>query len=79
MCSVGIAAQTIMLAAKSIDHDTTPMDGFDFDAFGKLINLPELPEDHTVAMFIVEGVALEASKLRPTQLPMDEIVIHNSF
>jgi hypothetical protein len=31
------------------------MDGFDYDAVGKLINLPE---DHVVAMFVVLGKAL---------------------
>ena len=40
MRSCGIAAQTLMLAAKSMGYDSCPMDGFDFDAVGKLINLP---------------------------------------
>ena len=40
MRSCGIAAQTIMLAAKEMGYDTCPMDGFDFDAVSKLLNLP---------------------------------------
>jgi nitroreductase len=76
MRSAGIAAQTIMLAAKSMGYDTCPMDGFDYDAVGELINLPD---DHTVAMFVVVGKAIEPAKPRPTQLPMDEIIINNRF
>lgn len=76
MRTAGIAAQTIMLAAKSMGYDTCPMDGFDYDAVGKLINLPD---DHTVCMFVVVGKALEPAKPRPTQLSMEEIVIINKF
>ena len=76
MRSAGIAAQTIMLAAMSMGYDTCPMDGFDFDAVGRLINLPE---DHAVAMFVVVGKAQQPAKPRPTQLSMDETVIINRF
>lgn len=76
MRSAGIAAQTIMLAAKSMGYDTCPMDGFDFDAVGKIINLPE---DHAIAMFVVVGKAEKSAKPRPTQLTMDEVMITDSF
>lgn len=76
MRSCGIAAQTIMLAAKEMGYDTCPMDGFDFDAVGKLINLPE---DHTPAMFVVIGKALKEASTRGGQLDMNEVVIYNKF
>ena len=76
MRSAGIAAQTIMLSAKSMGFDTCPMDGFDYDAVGKLINLPE---DHVVAMFVVVGKAVQPAKPRPTQLTTDEVVIADRF
>lgn len=76
MRSCGMAATTIMLAAKEMGYDTCPMDGFDFDAVGKLLNLPE---DHTPAMFVVVGKALEPARPRAGQLHMDEVVIHNQF
>ena len=76
MRSAGIAAQTIMLSAKSMGYDTCPMDGFDYDAVGKLINLPE---DHVVAMFVVVGKAVQPAKSRPTQLTTDEVVIADRF
>ena len=76
MRSAGIAAQTIMLSAKSMGYDTCPMDGFDYDAVGKLINLPE---DHVVAMFVVVGKAVQPAKPRPTQLTTDDVVIADRF
>lgn len=76
MRSCGMAAMTLMLAAKEMGYDTCPMDGFDFDAVSKLLNLPD---DHTPAMFVVVGKALEPAKPRAGQLHMDEVVIYNQF
>ena len=76
MRSCGIAAQTIMLAAKEMGYDTCPMDGFDFDAVAKLINLPL---DHTPTMFITVGKAIKEAAPRAGQLCFDEVVIYNKF
>jgi len=76
MRSCGIAAQTIMLAAKAMGYDTCPMDGFDFDAVAKLIHLPE---DHVLSMFVVVGKAVEPARPRPGQLPYDEVVLVDRF
>jgi nitroreductase len=76
MRSCGMAAMTIMLAAKEMGYDTCPMDGFDFDAVAKLLNLPA---DHTPAMFVVIGKALKEAQPRGGQLTMDEVVIYNKF
>jgi nitroreductase len=76
MRSCGIAAQTLMLAAKGLGYDSCPMDGFDFDAVAKLINLPD---DHAIAMFVVIGKGLKQPWPKPGQLPLDEVVIKNSF
>lgn len=76
MRSCGMAATTLMLAAKEMGYDTCPMDGFDFDAVSKLLNLPE---DHTPAMFVVVGKALEPARPRGGQLHMDDVVIYNKF
>ena len=76
MRSCGIAAQTIMLAAKEMGYDTCPMDGFDFDAVAKLLNLPL---DHTPAMFITIGKAIKPAMPRAGQLKMSEVVIYNKF
>jgi nitroreductase len=76
MRSCGMAAMTIMLAAKEMGYDTCPMDGFDFDAVAKLLNLPA---DHTPAMFVAVGKALQPAMPRGGQLPMEEVVIRNKF
>ena len=76
MRSCGMAAMTIMLAATEMGYDTCPMDGFDFDAVGKLLNLPA---DHTPAMFVVVGKAIQAPWPRGGQIAMSEAVIQNKF
>ena len=76
MRSCGIAAQTLMLTAKSMGYDSCPMDGFDFDAVGKLINLPE---DHVIAMFVAIGKGIKDSWPRPGQLHKQEVVITDHF
>jgi nitroreductase len=76
MRSCGMAAMTLMLSAKAMGYDSCPMDGFDFDAVGKLINLPQ---DHVVAMFVAIGKPLQPARARGGQLPLDEIVVTNRF
>jgi nitroreductase len=76
MRSCGIAAQTIMLSAKAMGYDSCPMDGFDFDAVAKIINLPA---DHCIAMMIAVGKGAKPAWPRPGQLPMDEVVIRDKF
>lgn len=76
MRSCGMAAMTIMLAAKDMGYDTCPMDGFDFDAVAKLLNLPD---DHTPVMFVVVGKAAKEAQPRGGQLKMEEVVVYNRF
>ncbi len=76
MRSCGMAAQTIMLAAKSLGYDTCPMKGFDYEKVGNLINLPD---DHVIVMMVVVGKAAKAASTRGGQLPLSEIMFENSF
>jgi len=76
MRSGGMVAMTLMLAAKEMGYDTCPMDGFDFDAVSKLINLPE---DHAPVMFVAIGKALEPASPRGGQLDMGDVVIYDKF
>lgn len=76
MRSCGIAAQTLMLAAKAMGYDSCPMDGFDYDAVGKLI---DLPADHAVSMFVVIGKRAQDPWPRPTQIALEEAVVINRF
>jgi len=76
MRSCGIAAMNLMLVAKEMGYDSCPMDGFDFDAVGKLINLPP---DHVIAMFVAIGKGIQEPFPRGGQLPMGEVVITDRF
>lgn len=76
MRSCGIAAQTLMLAAKDMGYDSCPMDGFDFDAVARLIGLPD---DHVIAMFVAIGKGLREPWPRAGQLAMNQVVIANRF
>lgn len=76
MRSCGIAAQTLMLAAKAMGYDSCPMDGFDYGEVGRLLNLPA---DHAVAMFVAIGKGTQEAWPRPGQLPLEEVVVQNRF
>lgn len=76
MRSCGMMAQTLMLAAKSLGYDSCPMDGFDFEAVGKLINLPN---DHVIAMYVAVGKATQEAWPRGGQLPLSEVLTFDRF
>jgi nitroreductase len=76
MRSCGMAAMALMLAAKEMGYDSCPMDGFDFDAVAKLLNLPA---DHTPAMYVAIGKGTKEAWPRGGQLPMQDVVIQNRF
>ncbi len=74
--SGGMAAQTIMLAAKAMGYDTCPMVGFDFAGAAALVNLPP---DHEIVMAVAVGKRREHPQPRGGQLPLDEVVIRERF
>lgn len=76
MRSCGMAAMTLMLAAQEMGYQSCPMDGFDFDAVGKLINLPA---DHAVVMFVAIGKGIKEPLPRPGSLSMNDVVVQNRF
>ena len=76
MRSCGIAAQTIMLAAKSMRYDSNPMIGFDPQKVAEIINLPK---DHVISMLMVIGKQTEPAMPRGGQLPLDNVVFTDKF
>lgn len=74
--SGGMAAQTMMLAAKAMGYDSCPMSGFDFTAAAKIIGLPD---EYDVVMAVTVGKALEAARERGGQLPLAEVVLRDRF
>ncbi|MFP4638968.1 MAG: nitroreductase family protein [Guyparkeria sp.] len=76
MRSCGIAGQTLMLAAREMGLDSCPMDGFDFEAVGRLINLPE---DHLISFMVAIGRKAKDVWSRPGQLERDEVMRVDGF
>jgi nitroreductase len=74
--SIGIASQTLMLAAKAMGYDSCPMIGFDPQKIGEII---KLPEDHMIGMMITIGKALQPANERGGQLDKSEVVFRNHF
>ena len=76
MRSCGLAGQTIMLAAKDMGFDSCPMIGFDPEAVGNIIGLPE---DHVIGFMITVGKATKPAWPKPGVLAREEVLIRNHF
>ena len=76
MRSCAFAGMTIMLAAKAMGYDSSPMDGFDFDAVGKII---KLPADHVISFMLAVGKATQPPWPKGGQLSYDEVVVRDHF
>ncbi|UIP85677.1 nitroreductase family protein [Pseudomonas phenolilytica] len=76
MRSCGLLAQTLMLAARGKGLDSCPMDGFDFDAVARLINLPP---NHVIGLMVAVGKRTVEPKPRVGKLPFDELVVRDRF
>lgn len=76
MRSCGIAAQTLMLAARGMGYDSCPMDGFDFAAVARLVNLPA---DHCIGLMLAIGRGIAPAAPRIGRLGYDEVVLRDRF
>ena len=76
MRSCGIAAQTIMLTAKSMGYDSNPMIGFDPQKVADIINLPK---DHVISMLMVIGKQTKPAMPRGGQLSLDNVIFTDKF
>ncbi len=76
MRSCGIAAQTIMLTAKSMGYDSNPMIGFDPEKIAEII---KLPENHVISMLMAIGKQTKPAMPRGGQLPLDRVVFTDKF
>jgi len=72
--SIGLAMQTMMLAAKAMGYDSCPMIGFDLDKVAELVGLPE---DHVIGPMVAIGKGTKGSWPKPGQLPLQEVVVEN--
>lgn len=76
MRSIGIAMQTIMIAATSMGYQSCPMIGFDH---AKVAELVRLPDDHLIGPMIAIGRGTKDPWPKPGQLDLNEVVIQNRF
>lgn len=74
--SCGMAAQSLMLAAKDMGYDTCPMVGFDFRRAAELV---KLPPDHEIVMAVAVGKRREHPQPRGGQLAYEEVVFDERF
>ena len=74
--SIGMAMQTLMLAAKEMGYDSCPMIGFDIDKVAELINLPD---DYVMGPMVAIGKKVKDAWPKPGQLPFSELVVDNKF
>lgn len=76
MRSCGIAAQTIMLAAKAMGYDSNPMIGFDPEKVAEII---KLPENHVISMLMAIGKQTKPAMPRGGQLPLNKVIFTDKF
>jgi len=74
--SIGMAMQTLMLAAKDMGYDSCPMIGFDIEGVAELIRLPD---DHVMGPMVAIGKGTKAPWPKPGQLPLSELVVEDGF
>ena len=74
--SIGMAMQTLMLAAQELGYQSCPMIGFDIDKIAELIHLPD---DHVLGPMVAIGKGIKDPLPKSGQLPLEEIVFENSF
>lgn len=74
--SIGMAMQTLMLAAKAMGYESCPMIGFDLEAVAELVNLPD---DHCIGPMIAIGKGTKEAWPKPGQLALGEVVVENRF
>jgi len=74
--SIGLAMQTMMLAAKELGYESCPMIGFEIEEVAKLIRLPE---DHVMGPMVAIGKGTKDAWPKPGQLPLGEVVVEDRF
>lgn len=74
--SIGMAMQTLMLAAQGLGYQSCPMIGFDIEKVAELIHLPD---DHVMGPMVAIGKGIKDPWPKPGQIPLEEIVFENSF
>ncbi len=76
MRSVGFIGMTLMLAAKAMGYDSSPMIGFDPVKVGEIIRLPS---DHVIGMMLAIGKATQAAYPKPGYIEKSVMLVKDGF
>lgn len=76
MRSTGIAAQSLMLAAKELGYDSCPMVGFDTEKVAQIIGLPK---NHVISLFVAIGKAAKDPHPRSGPAEEKDVVFYDRF
>lgn len=74
--SIGMAMQTLMLAAQQLGYQSCPMIGFDIEKVAELVNLPD---DYVMGPMVAVGKGTKEPWPKPGQLPLEEVLVENHF
>ena len=74
--SIGMAMQTLMLAAQAMGYQSFPMIGFDIEQLSQQINLPE---GYVIGPMVAIGKGTKDPWPKAGQLPLQELVIEDRF
>ncbi|MEM9536610.1 MAG: nitroreductase family protein [Cyanobacteria bacterium P01_E01_bin.45] len=74
--SIGMAMQTLMLAAVGMGYECCPMIGFDIE---KVAGLIKLPADYVMGPMVAIGKGTKDAWPKPGQVPLQDLVVENSF
>ncbi|MEM9151017.1 MAG: nitroreductase family protein [Cyanobacteria bacterium P01_F01_bin.3] len=74
--SIGMAMQTLMLAAQELGYQSCPMIGFDIEKVAELI---KLPADHVMGPMVAIGKGIKDPWPKPGQVSLEDLVFENGF
>ena len=74
--SIGMAMQTMMLAAQGMGYQSCPMIGYEIEKVAELI---KLPDDHVMGPMVAIGKGTKDPWPKPGQLSLEELIVENGF
>ncbi len=74
--SIGMAMQTLMLAAQDLGYQSCPMIGFDIAKVAETVNLPK---DHVMGPMVAIGKGIVDPWPKTSQIPLQDLIVDNTF
>ena len=74
--SIGIAMQTLMLAAQNLGYQSCPMMGFDYEKMAELINLPA---GYVIGPMVAIGIGIKPPWPKTNQLSLQDLIVEDAF